>query len=172
MFLLNGGAQARARFADAPKLDDKIGDLKTNLVGLPEFVDAAGIYALPLTIQGFPVYDNKKLYADAGLDPNAVPNTWDDLTKICAAIIAKGAVPCFALGNKKGFGMELWFSSIAASLWTADGGRSGRVCRGQAALLQPAGEGRAARLGRCQQGRLVPERRQFHCQVHGRIRRL
>lgn len=120
LFLLNGGAQARARFADAVKLDDKIGDLAGHLAGLGEFSDATGIYALPLTIQGFPVYYNKTLYADAGLDPNSPPKTWDDLTKVCAAIIAKGAVPCIALGNKEGFGMEFWFSSIAASLWTAD----------------------------------------------------
>lgn len=120
LFLLNGGAQAKARFANALKLDDKIGDLKAHLAGLPEFSDATGIYALPLTIQGFPVYYNKKLYADAGLDPNAAPKSWDDLKKVCDAIIAKGAVPCFALGNKEGFGMEFWFSSIAASLWTAD----------------------------------------------------
>ena len=65
--------QARAHFGDALKLDDKIGDLKGQLAGLPEFSDATGIYALPLTIQGFPVYYNKKLYADAGLDPAAAP---------------------------------------------------------------------------------------------------
>lgn len=119
LFLLNGGAQARARFGNAVKLDDRIGDFKADLAGLPEFTGADGAtYAIPLTIQGFPVYYNKKLYADAGLDPNAAPRTWDDLTKVCAAIIAKGAVPCIALGNKEGFGMEFWFSSIAASLWT------------------------------------------------------
>ena len=120
LFLLNGGAQAKARFANALKLDDKIGEMKGQLAGLPEFSDATGIYALPLTIQGFPVYYNKAVYADAGLDPNAAPKSWDDLTKVCAAIIAKGAVPCIALGNKEGFGMEFWFSSIAASLWTPD----------------------------------------------------
>lgn len=119
LFLLNGGAQARARFANAVKLDDKIGALKDDLAGRPEFTDASGsLYAIPLTIQGFPVYYNKKLYADAGLDPNAPPKSWDDLKKVCDAITAKGAVPCIALGNKEGFGMEFWFSAIAASLWT------------------------------------------------------
>ena len=119
LFLLNGGAQARARFENAVVLDEKLGDLKGNLAGLPEFSDATGIYAVPLTIQGFVVYYNKKLYADAGLDPEAAPKTWDDLAKVCAAIIAKGTVPCIALGNKEGYGMEFWFSAIAASLWTA-----------------------------------------------------
>ena len=120
LFLLNGGAQARARFASAVKLDDKIADIKGNLAGLPEFTDKDGAtYAIPLTIQGFVVYFNKKLYTDAGLDPANPPKTWSDLTQVCAAIIHKGDVPCIALGNKEGYGMEFWFSSIAASLWTA-----------------------------------------------------
>lgn len=120
LFLLNGGAQARARFANALELGARIGDLKDHLAGLGEFSDATGIYALPLTIQGFPVYTNKTLLADAGLDPNATIATWDDLSKVCEAIKAKGAVPCIAMGNKEGFGMEFWFSSIAASLWSAE----------------------------------------------------
>ncbi len=119
LFLLNGGAQARARFENAVKLDDKIADMKGDLAGLPEFSDANGIYAIPLTIQGFVVYYNKALYTAAGLDPATPPKTWDDLTKVCAAFVAQATVPCIALGNKEGFGMEFWFSSIAASLWTA-----------------------------------------------------
>lgn len=120
LFLLNGGAQARARFENALKLDDKLGDMSADLAGTAEFSDATGLYAVPLTIQGFVVYYNKKLYADAGLDPNAGPKTWDDLAKVCDAFIAQGTVPCIALGNKEGFGMEFWFSSVAASLWTPE----------------------------------------------------
>jgi raffinose/stachyose/melibiose transport system substrate-binding protein len=37
LFLLNGGAQARARFAGAVNLDGKLGDLQGNLAGLPSF---------------------------------------------------------------------------------------------------------------------------------------
>ncbi len=118
LFLLNGGAQARARFESAVKLDDKIGDMKADLAGLAEFSDANGIYAIPLTIQGFVVYYNKALYTAAELDSNSPPKTWDDLSKVCAAFVAQGTVPCIALGNKEGFGMEFWFSAIAASLWT------------------------------------------------------
>ena len=120
LFLLNGGAQARARFENALKLDEKLGDMAGQLAGLPEFSDATGIYAVPLTIQGFVVYYNKALYTAAGLDPEAAPKTWDDLAKVCAAFVAQGTVPCIALGNKEGFGMEFWFSSIAASLWSAE----------------------------------------------------
>ena len=118
LFLLNGGAQARARFENAVNLTDRLGDLKADLAGTAEFSDASGLYAVPLTLQGFVVYYNKALYAAAGLDPAAPPKDWAGLTKVCDAFLAKGETPCFALGNKEGFGMEFWFSAIAASLWT------------------------------------------------------
>lgn len=119
LFLMNGGAQAKARFGALLKLDDKIADIKGDLVGWEEFNDKSGAYAIPLSIQGFVVYFNKKLYADAGLDPAKPPKTWADLAKVCDAIKAKGEVPCFAMGNKEGFGIEFWLSSIAATAWTA-----------------------------------------------------
>ena len=120
LFLMNGGAQAKARFGALLKLDDKVADIKSDLVGWEEFSDASGIYAVPLSIQGFVIYYNKKLYSDAGLDASKPPRTWAELTAVCEAIKAKGAVPCFAIGNKEGFGIEFWFSSIAATSWTAE----------------------------------------------------
>lgn len=120
LFLMNGGAQAKARFGALLKLDDKVADIKADLVGWEEFSDASGTYAVPLSIQGFVIYYNKKLYSDAGLDASKPPKTWADLAKVCEAIKAKGAVPCFAMGNKEGFGIEFWFSSIAATSWTAE----------------------------------------------------
>lgn len=119
LFLMNGGAQAKARFGALMKLDDKIADIKGDLVGWEEFSDASGAYAIPLSIQGFVIYYNKKLYSDAGLDPAKPPRTWAELTKVCDAIKAKGDVPCFAMGNKEGFGIEFWLSAIAATSWTA-----------------------------------------------------
>jgi raffinose/stachyose/melibiose transport system substrate-binding protein len=121
LFLMNGGAQARARMDALVKLDDKVADVKDGIVGWPEFTGPdGGLYAVPLSIQGFVVYYNKKLYADAGLDPQKPPLNWSELTKVCDAIKAKGDVPCFALGNKEGFGIEFWFSVIAAGEWTAE----------------------------------------------------
>jgi ABC-type glycerol-3-phosphate transport system substrate-binding protein len=120
LFLMNGGAQAKARMDALVKLDDKVADIKGDIVGWPEFTGPdGGLYAIPLSIQGFVIYYNKKLYADAGLDPEKPPLTWAELTTVCDAIKAKGAVPCFALGNKEGFGIEFWFSAIAADEWTA-----------------------------------------------------
>jgi ABC-type glycerol-3-phosphate transport system substrate-binding protein len=120
LFLMNGGAQAKARFGALMKLDDKITDIKSDLVGWEEFADASGTYAIPLSIQGFVIYYNKKLYTDAGLDAAKPPKTWAELAAVCEAIKAKGAVPCFAMGNKEGYGIEFWFSSIAATAWTAE----------------------------------------------------
>src|SRR5258707_3970172 len=119
LFLMNGGAQAKARVDALVKLDDKVADIKRDIVGWPEFAGPdGGVYAIPLSIQGFVVYYNRKLYAAAGLDPAKPPTTWAELAKVCDAIKAKGAVPCFALGNKEGFGAEFWFSVIAAGEWT------------------------------------------------------
>lgn len=120
LFLMNGGAQAKARIPALLKLDDKVADLQKTVVGWPEFTGAdGGIYAIPVSIQGFVVYYNKKLYKDAGLDPENPPKTWADLSKVCAAIKAKGAVPCFSMGNKEGYGAEFWFSEMASNEWTA-----------------------------------------------------
>jgi raffinose/stachyose/melibiose transport system substrate-binding protein len=119
LFLMNGGAQAKARFGALVNLDAKVADIKSDLVGWEEFSDMTGTYAVPLSIQGFVVYYNKKLYTDAGLDAAKPPKTWAELSKVCDAIKAKGAVPCFAMGNKEGFGIEFWLSAIAATSWTA-----------------------------------------------------
>jgi len=113
VFLLNGGAQARARM-------DALTDLTPQaegLVGLTEFQDADGaVRALPISIQGFVVYYNKDRYSEAGLDPEAPPQTWAELASACEAINAAGAVPCFALGNKEGYGAEFFLSSVGASM--------------------------------------------------------
>jgi raffinose/stachyose/melibiose transport system substrate-binding protein len=87
LFLMNGGAQAKARTDALVKLDDKVGDIKSDMVGWPEFTGKdGGLYAIPLSIQGFVVYYNKKVYKDAGLDPEKPPTTWPELTTVCDAI--------------------------------------------------------------------------------------
>ena len=116
VFLMNGGAQAKARI-------EALVDLTaagTDLIGTEEFEGPDGkLYALPLTLQGFVVYYNKGRYVEAGLDPAKPPTTWAELQAACDAIKAKGAVPCFALGNKEGYGAEFFLSSVAATSLTA-----------------------------------------------------
>ncbi len=166
LFLMNGGAQAKARFPALVKLDDKVADIKGDLVGWEEFSDASGTYAIPLSIQGFVVYYNKKLYQDAGLDPAKPPKTWAELSKMCEAIKTKGEVPCFAMGNKEGFGIEFWFSALAATQWTAQ--EQADFAAGKLKWSSEPVKSILAGLGGRQQGRLVPAGRQFHVQVHGR----
>jgi ABC-type glycerol-3-phosphate transport system substrate-binding protein len=118
--MLNAGAQLIARTDALVPLDSAVVDIKGDLAGWPDFSGTDGhIYAIPLSIQGFVAYYNKKLYSAAGLDPNKPPTTWAEMVKVCDAIKAKGAATCFSLGNKEGFGMETWFSPIAATEWTA-----------------------------------------------------
>ncbi|WP_127144376.1 ABC transporter substrate-binding protein [Pelagibacterium montanilacus] len=117
VFLLNGGAQARARFEALTDLTDLSGDL----VGLEEFQDEDGtVYALPISIQGFVVYYNKALYEQAGLDPETPPQTWDDLVAACEVVAEAGSAPCFTLGNREGFAGEFILSSLAASMLTEE----------------------------------------------------
>jgi ABC-type glycerol-3-phosphate transport system substrate-binding protein len=111
VMLLHGGAQTTTR-ADAVL---PLTDLAGGFAGLDAFSADDTVLALPITIQGFAVYYNKQLYAAAGLDPEAAPQTYDELAAVCEAIIATGAVPCFALGNKEGFGGE-----FAVTLATAN----------------------------------------------------
>ncbi|MDR3375609.1 MAG: extracellular solute-binding protein [Ancalomicrobiaceae bacterium] len=120
VFLMNGGALAKSRVPSLLKLDDKAGGLIKTLTGLDEFKGPdGGVYGLPITLQGHVVYYNKKLYKDAGLDPEKPPVTWAELQKVCEAFKAKGKVPCFIMGNKEGYGAEFFLSSIAATSLTA-----------------------------------------------------
>ncbi|MDQ0474702.1 ABC transporter substrate-binding protein [Labrys wisconsinensis] len=121
VFLMNGGAQAKARLGSLLRLDDKAPDLVAKLAGREEFQGPdGGLYALPITLQGFVVYYNRKLYAQAGLDPDKPPTTWAGLQQVCEAFKAKGGVPCFVMGNKEGFGAEFFFSAVAATSLTAE----------------------------------------------------
>jgi len=116
--LLHGGSQAKERTAALVKLDDKLTDIKDRLAGWPEFTGAdGGLYAVPISIQGFTVYTNKDLYAKAGLDPDKAPANWAELKANVEALKKAGITP-FALGNKEGFGAEFWFSALAANGWT------------------------------------------------------
>ena len=61
------------------------------MVGKSAFTGPDGeLYFIPHDPQGHVVYYNKKLYKDAGLDPDKPPTTWAEVTKICDAIKAKG----------------------------------------------------------------------------------
>ena len=114
--LLHGGAQTTTR-ADALL---PLTDMAAGFAGMDAFSADGAALALPITIQGFVVYYNKQRYAEAGLDPEAAPKTYDELAAVCDAIKATGAVPCFALGNKEGFGGEFAVTLATANTFTAN----------------------------------------------------
>lgn len=121
LILLHGGAQTKERTEALLPLDDHIGAFMPQLRGWEEFTgDDGAAYAIPLSIQGFVVYANLERYEEAGLAPDALPTSWEELVAACEAITAADAVPCFALGNKEGFAAEFFFSVIAASSFTAE----------------------------------------------------
>jgi ABC-type glycerol-3-phosphate transport system substrate-binding protein len=74
-----------------------------------EFGIAPGIYGVPLDGATIQMLYNKKLYRQAGLDPDRPPATWDDFMRHCRALKEKG-ISCFV----SGFG-EIWMIDAFAS---------------------------------------------------------
>lgn len=109
--LMHGGAQTTSR-VDA--LVD-LSDMAEGFAGLDAFSVDGTAFALPLTIQGFAIYYNRAVYEAAGLDPDAPPATYEELAAACDAITAAGEVPCFAMGNKEGFGGEFMVTLATAN---------------------------------------------------------
>jgi ABC-type glycerol-3-phosphate transport system substrate-binding protein len=116
VLLIHGGAQATSRAGALLPLND----MAEGFAGLADFTSGENVLALPLTIQGFAVYYNKDLYEAAGLDPENPPETWEELETVCAAFVEQGSVPCFAMGNKEGFGGDFFLSVLAAGLLTSE----------------------------------------------------
>ena len=73
--------------------------------------EAAGpggdILSIPWTEYGYFVYYNKKLFAKAGLNPNAPPTTWQAFLKDCQALKAHG-ITAISGGFKDGYEWEWW----------------------------------------------------------------
>jgi raffinose/stachyose/melibiose transport system substrate-binding protein len=66
-------------------------------------------YALPLEFNLAPVYYNKEIFAQYGLQ---VPTTYDDFLHIVKTLAASGVVP-IALGNKDRWTGSLWYMYLA-----------------------------------------------------------
>jgi len=115
----NGGAQAKNLVGGLLPLNDKLPDLIKSIVGQSAFTVDGKLYFIPTTLQGHVVYYNKKLYKDAGLDPNKPPTTWDEVNKMCDAIKTKGEAACFMMANKEGYEAEFFLSEMANQSLTA-----------------------------------------------------
>jgi multiple sugar transport system substrate-binding protein len=124
LLMFNGGAQLRDRVDALLPLDDFLasdaaGDALERLAGWEAFQADGVTYGIPLTLQGIPIYYNKAIYSDAGLDPAVPPATWAELVTACDAIIAAGET-CFTTGNKEGLSMEFWLSAMAPGSLTEE----------------------------------------------------
>jgi multiple sugar transport system substrate-binding protein len=117
--MFNGGAQLRDRVDALVPLDDYLGDNQERLAGWEAFQDAEQTFAVPVTLQGMPYYYNKAVYEEAGLDPDAPPTTYEELTAVCDAI-AEIDKDCFSLGNKEGIGMEFHLTTFGPGVFSPE----------------------------------------------------
>ena len=120
VMLFNGGGQIRDRATALLPLDQYVAPDKDRLAGWDAFSKDGKLYAAPITLQGHPIYYNKTIYRKAGLDTEKPPATWDALLSGCATIKQAAGVPCFALGNKEGYGIQFWMSGMGSCILTPD----------------------------------------------------
>jgi len=69
------------------------------------------IYAMPLYLIGIPLVWNKKLFKEAGLNPNVAPTTWAEFLADCKALKAHG-ITAIEMGNKEGYWGGWLFSML------------------------------------------------------------
>jgi ABC-type glycerol-3-phosphate transport system substrate-binding protein len=98
----DGGASWKSRFFDKALAVNEF--LPGNEYGVKP-----GIYGIPLDATTIEMLYNKKIYKDAGLDPNQPPKTWSEFLGHCSILKERG-VPRFV----SGFG-EIWMIDALAS---------------------------------------------------------
>ncbi|ONI92092.1 sugar ABC transporter substrate-binding protein [Saccharothrix sp. ALI-22-I] len=118
VILFNGGGQIRDRADALAPLDTYVAEDRQRLAGWDAFTKDGKTYAAPVTLQGHPLYYNKALYEQAGLNPDAPAKTWDDFVKNCGVITEKTGAKCFALGNKEGIGIQFFLSALGSATLT------------------------------------------------------
>jgi multiple sugar transport system substrate-binding protein len=116
VMLFNGGGQIRDRVDALVPLDSHVTEDRDRLEGWEAFSKDGKTYAAPVTLQGHPIYYNKKLYEQAGLD--GPPATWNDFVSGCTTISQKTGARCFALGNKEGIGIQFFLSGLGSGALT------------------------------------------------------
>lgn len=118
--LFNGGTQLKSRASTLVPVTDELADLEDKLAGWPAFQADGETYSAPMFLQGFPIYYNKAIFAEAGLDADNPPATWDELNEACTQVLANTGASCFALGNKEGLGIEFFLSGFGSGVFTPD----------------------------------------------------
>jgi ABC-type glycerol-3-phosphate transport system substrate-binding protein len=120
VIMFNGGGQLRDRTSALVPLDGYVAEDRQRLAGWEAFASDGETYASPVTLQGHPIYYNKALYQQAGLDPEQPATTWDEFLDNCEAIQDATEASCFALGNKEGYGIQFFMSGMGPSILPPD----------------------------------------------------
>lgn len=120
VIMFNAGGQIRDRTSALLPLDEYVAEDRQRLAGWEGFALDGEVFAAPVTLQGHPIYYNKALYEQAGLDPEAPATTWDGFLDDCAAIEAATGANCFAMGNQEGAGIQFFMSGMGPSILTAE----------------------------------------------------
>jgi multiple sugar transport system substrate-binding protein len=118
--LFNGGGQLRDRADSLVPLDEYVAEDRKRLAGWEAFARDGKTYASPVTLQGHPLYYNKALYKQAGLDPEAPAGTWAEFLEDCGAITGKTGAKCFGVGNKEGIGIQFFLSAMGSAVLTPE----------------------------------------------------
>ncbi|AZM49696.1 sugar ABC transporter substrate-binding protein [Streptomyces sp. WAC 06738] len=118
VMLFNGGGQIRDRADALLPLDEYVTGDRQRLAGWEAFTAKGKTYAAPVTLQGHPLYYNKALYEEAGLDPDRPATTWREFTDDCEAITEATDASCLSLGNKEGFGIQFFLSGLGPGVLT------------------------------------------------------
>lgn len=118
--LFNGGTQLKSRAYELVPVTAELADFKDTLTGWPAFEVDGETYSAPTFLQGFPIYYNKAIVAEAGLDPDKMPTNWEELSTFCKTVVDKTEASCFALGNKEGLGIEFFLSGFGSGVLTPE----------------------------------------------------
>ena len=78
-----------------PEITDELASHTWSCEG---FDDQNPCYGLPQSFQGNVMYYNRSVLQEAGLDPDAPPATWDELSAACEQVKATGKA-CIAMGT-------------------------------------------------------------------------
>ena len=109
-----------AYLGDFPKLNDLRPDLKK------VFQDAAGkTYGVPTANYSMGLIYSRKLFTDAGLDPNSPPTTWDAVREAAKKISALGGGVSgfgeYSKSNTGGWHFTEWMYSVGGDIAVKDG---------------------------------------------------
>ncbi len=111
-----GGAQVR-ELAQAGQLRDITDDLADVIATLspatlaPYTVDGR-VYGLPYHMGMLGLWYNRALFAEAGLDPDRPPQTWEEFTSAVADLKDAGVTP-IALAGAENWPASFWYSYLA-----------------------------------------------------------